>query len=212
MKWYYHFIKLHFCRKVSIFGKDKVSHPFLQNHFGICTTFSSRVTIILFDKESLHFFSLIPYSKLKAVTPSDVWICTPSNFFLLHSSYKKYQQRREVIGLFVVIDLIFVTLLANKGQRIVVTSLWQRKKTYEYFYKTHYIFLVSNHRPVCLAQFSMFRKKGWPTTKIRCLCSRSSGNGSNVSKNNKRQVIGQMDYGMVPKGGKRPEMCFFKNI
>ena len=58
----------------------------------------------------------------------------------------------------------------------------------------------------------MFRKKGWPTTKIRCLCSRSSGNGSNVSKNNKRQVIGQMDYGMVPKGGKRPEMCFFKNI
>ena len=150
MKWYYHFIKLHFCRKVSIFGKDKVSHPILQNHFVICTTFSSRVTIILFDKESLHFFSLIPYSKLKAVTPSDVWICTPSNFFLLHSSYKKYQQQREVIGLFVVIDLIFVTLLANKGQRIVVTSLWQRKKTYEYFYKTLYIFLVSNHRPVCL--------------------------------------------------------------
>ena len=50
----------------------------------------------------------------------------------------------------------------------------------------------------------MFRKKGWPITKIRCLCSRSSGNGSNVSKNNKRQVIGQMDYGMVPKGEKRP--------
>ena len=65
---------------------------------------------------------------------------------------------------------------------------------------------------VCLVQFSMFRKKGGPKTKIRCLCSRSSGNGSNVSKNNKRQVIGQMDYGMVPKGGKRPEMCFFKNI
>ena len=130
----------------------------------------------------------------------------PLKLFLLHSLYKKYQQKREVIGLFVVIDLIFVTLLANKGQRIVVTSIWQRrKKTYEYLYKTHYIFLVRNHKSVCLVQFSMFRKKGWPITKIRCLCSRSSGNGSNVSKNNKRQVIGQMDYGMVPKGEKRPE-------
>ena len=130
-----------FVERFLFLAKIKFHIQFCRTILEYVRLFLSRVTIILFDKESLHFFSLIPYSKLKAVTPSDVWICTPSNFFLLHSSYKKYQQQREVIGLFVVIDLIFVTLLANKGQRIVVTSLWQRKKTYEYFYKTHYIFL-----------------------------------------------------------------------